>query len=48
MPKEKLEGKSAFEYMKFLNPKLAEKFKAFGIKEIEKDKVTLKPYLLKK
>lgn len=48
MPKEKLEGKSAFEYMEFLNPKLAEKFKAFGIKEIEKDKVTLKPYLLKK
>lgn len=48
MSKEKLEGKSAFEYLEFLNLQLAEKFKAFGIQSIEKDKVTLKPYLLKK
>lgn len=47
-PKEKLNGKTPFEMLKFLNPKLAEKFIIFGVAEIEKDKVVLKPYLIKK
>jgi len=34
--------------MTFLNEELMMKFKQFGIQEIEKDKVVLKPYLLKK
>lgn len=47
-PRESLKGKSPIEMMKFLAPELYEKFEAFGIHEIEKDKVILKPYLLKK
>lgn len=47
-PRESLKGKSPIEMMKFLVPELYERFKAFGITEIEKDKVILKPYLLKK
>ena len=47
-PKEKLNGKTSFEMLKFLNPEMAKKIIRFGIVEIEKDKVTLKPYLLKK
>lgn len=47
-PRESLKGKSPIEMMKFLTPELYEKFEAFGIHEIEKDKVILKPYLLKK
>lgn len=46
-PKENLNGKTSFELLNFLNPKLAQKFIDFGIIEIEKDKVILKPYLLK-
>lgn len=46
-PKEHLNGKSPFELLKFMNPKLSEKLQEYGIEEIEKDKVTLKPYLLK-
>ena len=46
-PKEKLNGKTPFEYLKFMNPKLYKKLMEFGIREIEKDKVILKPYLLK-
>lgn len=34
--------------MKFIAPELYKQFELFGIKEIEKDKVILKPYLLKK
>lgn len=47
-PKENLDGKTPFELLRFLNNDLANKFIAFGIKEIEKDNVVLKPYLLKK
>lgn len=47
-PKERLNGKTPFEMLKFLNPEMAERFIQFGIVEIEKDKVVLKPYLLKK
>ena len=46
--KELLDGKSPYDILEFFNPKLADKFKAFGIQNIEKDKVILKPYLLKK
>ncbi len=46
-PKENLNGKTSFELLNFLNPKLAQKIIDFGIIEIEKDKVILKPYLLK-
>ena len=42
-----LDGKTSFELLRFLNNDLANKFIDFGIKDIEKDKVTLKPYLLK-
>ena len=47
-PKEKLKDKTPIEMMTFLNEELMMKFKQFGIQEIEKDKVVLKPYLLKK
>ncbi len=47
-PKEKLNGKSPLELMEFLQPELYRKFTDYGIVRIEKDKVTLKPYLLKK
>ena len=47
-PKERLKNKSPIEMMRFLNEELLMKFHQFGIQEIEKDKVTLKPYLLKK
>lgn len=47
-PKERLNGKTPFEMLKFLNPEMAERFIQFGIVEIEKDKVILRPYLLKK
>ena len=47
-PKEKLNGKSPFSLLQFLNPPMAQKFVDFGINEIDPDKVILKPYLLKK
>lgn len=47
-PRESLKGKSPIEMMRFLAPELYEKLETFGIHEIEKDKVTLQPYLLKK
>lgn len=46
-PKEKLNGKSPFELMEFLNPSLAKKFYDFGLYKVDSDKVVLKPYLLK-
>lgn len=46
-PVEFLNGKSPIEYLRFMNPELLKKFEEFGIQEIEKDKVVLKPYLLK-
>lgn len=46
--RETLKGKTPIEMMKFLSPELYERFNIYGIQEIEKDKVILKPYLLKK
>lgn len=45
--KEKLKGKSPLEMMKFMNPELYQKFIEYGIKQINKDSIILKPYLLK-
>ena len=47
-PKEKLNGKSPFSLLRFLNPAMAQKLIDFGITEIDSDKIILKPYLLKK
>lgn len=47
-PVEKLGGKSPLELADFLYHDLYEKLEAFGIHKIEKDKVVLRPYLLKK
>lgn len=46
--KEKLEGKSPIELMNFFYPDLWKKFESFGIKEINKNEIFLKPPLLKK
>ena len=46
-PRKKLNGRSPIELMKFLDPKLWVRFEALGLKEIPKDEVILKPYLLK-
>lgn len=46
-PRKKLEGKSPIELMKFLKPETYNKFQDFGVNEIEKDKVILKPFLIK-
>lgn len=47
-PCEKLGGKSPLELTRFLYPDLYEKLLLFGLQEVEKDRVVLKPYLLKK
>lgn len=47
-PVEKLGGKSPLDLAGFMYHDLYEKLEAFGIHKIEKDKVILKPYLLKK
>ena len=47
-PLKSLHGKSAIEYTRFMYPQLWEKLMAFGLQEIPKDNITLKPYLLKK
>lgn len=47
-PVEMLGGKSPLELADFMYHDLFEKLNAFGIHKIEKDKVILKPYLLKK
>ena len=47
-PKEKLNGRTPFELMEFLQPELYQKFKDYGLVSIDKDSVILKPYLLKK
>ena len=47
LPRKKLNGRSPIELMKFLDPKLWARFEDLGIKEIPKDEVILKPYLLK-
>lgn len=46
--KELLDGKSPMDLLEFMNPSLYEAFIRFGLKKIDKDKVVLKPYLLKK
>lgn len=45
--KEKLKGKSPLEMMEFMNPGLYKRFAEYGIKQINKDSIILKPYLLK-
>ena len=47
-PVEKLGGKSPLDVADFMYHDLYEKLTAFGLQKIEKDKVILKPYLLKK
>ena len=47
-PVEKLGDKSPLDVAEFMYHDLFEKFEAFGLHKIEKDKVVLKPYLLKK
>lgn len=47
-PVEKLGGKSPLDVADFMYHDLFEKLEAFGLHKIEKDKVVLKPYLLKK
>ncbi|MCD8175364.1 MAG: helix-turn-helix domain-containing protein [Phascolarctobacterium sp.] len=44
---ESLSGKSPIEFTRFLCPELWEKLMAAGIREIPKDEIILKPYLLK-
>ena len=46
-PVERLGGKSPLELAEFMYHDLYEKLEAYGIHKIEKDKVNLKPYLLK-
>ena len=47
-PVEKLGGKSPLDVADFMYHDLYEKLVAFGIQNIEKDRVILKPHLLKK
>lgn len=47
-PVEKLGGKSPLELADFMYHDLYEKLTAFGIRQFDKDKLILKPYLLKK
>lgn len=47
-PVEKLGGKSPLDLAEFMYHDLYEKLEVYGIHKIEKDKVILKPYLLKK
>ena len=46
-PKEALNGKSPWDLMSFLSPDLYSRFIDFGLVQIERDTVVLKPYLLK-
>lgn len=46
-PVESLHGKSPIEYTRFLCPELWKKLAAFGLQEIPKNEIILKPYLLK-
>ena len=46
-PIEKFGGKSPLEVTSFMYHDLYEKLISYGIKEIEKDRIVLKPYLLK-
>ncbi len=46
-PEESLGGRSPFELTEFMYPDLYKKLCAFGIQQIPKDQVILKPYLIK-
>ena len=46
-PIEKFGGKSPLEVASFMYHDLYERLISYGIKEIEKDRIVLKPYLLK-
>ena len=46
-PKEKLNGRTPFELLEFLNPELYRKFLDFGLTVIDKDSVNLTPSVLK-
>lgn len=46
-PREKRRGKTPFELMRFFCPELLGAFADFGVSEISREKVILKPYLLK-
>lgn len=46
-PKERLNGKSPMEMLRFMAPDIYQIFMKFGLSEIEKDAVLLKPHLLK-
>ena len=46
-PVEKFGGKSPLEVASFMYHNLYERLISYGIKEIEKDRIVLKPYLLK-
>lgn len=46
-PIESRGGKTPFELLQFIFPDLFEKLMKYGLRPIEKDKVVLKPYLLK-
>ena len=48
VPVEKLGGKSPLDVAEFMYHDLYEKLISFGIQKIEKDRIILKPYLLKK
>lgn len=48
VPVESLHGKTPIEYTRFLCPQLLERLEAAGLREIPKDEVVLKPYLLKR
>jgi len=45
---EKLNGKSPIEYLEFLNPPMMKKFYDFGITKVDKVRIILQPYLIKK
>lgn len=46
-PRRHLNGKSPMDYLQFMNPDLYNALVAFGIQHIDKDRVILKPYVLK-
>lgn len=46
-PVESLHGKSPIEYTRFMCPQLWDRLQVFGLSEIPKDQIILKPYLLK-
>lgn len=47
-PVKSLNGKSPIEYTRFMCPQLWDKLEEFGLSEIPKDDIILRPYLLKR